>query len=143
MEEETQDIRWIQRLENYRKALSKLTGAVKLLEEEDLSADIRELAKEGLVQRFEYTQELAWKVIKDYAEYQGYRDIRGSRDAFRRGLAMGIIENPVWLESIEDRNLTSHTYHENTALQVCEDIIKKYYPLFVKLEEKMTSLTDE
>ena len=67
-----------------------------------------ELLKEGLIQRFEYTHELAWKVMKDYAEYQGYTDVRGSRDALRQALQMGLINDAVWMDSIEDRNLISH-----------------------------------
>ena len=48
------------------------------------------------IQRFEYTHELAWKVMKDYAEYQGYTDIRSSRDAIRKALEMGLIDDKQW-----------------------------------------------
>ena len=64
--------------------------------------DIDDLLKEGVIQRFEYTHELAWKVMKDYAEYQGYTDLRGSRDSFRIALQMGLIEDDEWMDSIED-----------------------------------------
>ena len=144
MKNSSLDIRWVQRLSNYRRALAKLSRAVETLSDtENLDEAIQELVKEGLIQRFEYTHELAWKVIKDYAEYQGYTDVRGSRDAFRKGLQMGIIENPEWMDSIEDRNLTSHNYDEDTAQEIYDDIITKYYPLFVKLENKMTILMNE
>ena len=77
-----QDIRWIQRFSNYRKALAKLSQAMAIMSEQLAFNDgVDELLQEGMIQRFEYTHELAWKVMKDYAEYQGYTDIRGSRDA--------------------------------------------------------------
>lgn len=143
MDNTAKDIRWIQRFNNYRRALAKLSAAVNTMtSESDFSSDIDELLKEGLIQRFEYTHELAWKVMKDYAEYQGYTEIRGSRDAFRKGLMMDIIDSPDWMDSIEDRNLTSHNYDEDTANEIYEEIISKYYPLFVKFEQKMLTLVN-
>ena len=86
-----QDVRWRQRLENYDKALARLRKAVDIIAaEQHGSSEVDDLLKEGLVQRFEYTQELAWKVMKDYEEYQGYTDVQGSRDAIRRALQMGL-----------------------------------------------------
>lgn len=67
------------------------------------------------IQRFEYIHELAWKVMKDYAEYQGYTDIRSSRDAIRKALEMGLIDDKQWTETIEARNLTSHN-HDNDVV---------------------------
>ena len=68
-----QDIRWIQRFSNYRKALAKLSQAMAIMSEQLAFNDgVDELLQEGMIQRFEYTHELAWKVMKDYAEYQGY-----------------------------------------------------------------------
>lgn len=144
MKNSSPDIRWLQRLRNYRRALSKLSESVESLSNiENLDEPLKELIREGVILRFEYTHELAWKVIKDYAEYQGYTDVRGSRDAFRKGLQMGIIDSPEWMDSIEDRNLTSHNYDEDIAEEIYEEIINKYYPLFVRLADTMTSLTNE
>lgn len=144
MRNTSHDIRWLQRFSNYRKALSKLSEAVETLSDSaNLDETLQELAKEGLIQRFEYTHELAWKVIKDYAEYQGYTDVRGSRDAFRKGLQMGLLDSPDWMDSIEDRNLTSHNYDEDAAQEIYDAIVEKYHPLFVRLENKMASLTNE
>lgn len=137
------DIRWIQRFENYRKALFRLKQAVNIISEkigEDEETD--DLLKEGLIQRFEYTHELVWKVMKDYAEYQGYTEIRGSRDAFRKAFEIGLISDKRWMESIEDRNLTSHNYDDETAEEIYESIVNVYYPLFLDFEKKMLSLSD-
>lgn len=137
-ENDKQDVRWLQRFSNYRKALVKLSKAVDIVSskmEED--EDIDELLGEGLIQRYEYTHELAWKVMKDYAEYQGITGLGGSRDAIRQTLQFGLIEDADWMRSISDRNLTSHQYDEDTAQEIIENIINIYYPLFVKYEETM------
>lgn len=139
----TPQLRWQQRFSNYRKALIKLTQAVDFLSgqmERDQVAD--ELLQEGLIQRFEYTHELAWKVMKDYAEYQGYTDVRGSRDAIRRALEMNLIDDRHWLETIEDRNLTVHNYDNEVATEIYENIIHVYCPLFVAFGKKMQSLME-
>lgn len=138
------DIRWEQRLLNYRKALVKLSKAVQILRPlvdctEDLD-DIDELQREGLIHRFEYTQELAWQVMADYAKYQGYQDIKGSRDAFRYALKNNLIDSADWMKTIIDRNRTSHTYNETTAQEVMSDIIHIYHDLFLKFEKTMEEL---
>lgn len=103
------DIRWIQRLANYEKALARLETAVALMEDgRSHCGEEDELMKEGLVQRYEYTQELAWKVMKDYEEYQGYSNIQGSRDAIRLALSIGIISDRAWMDTIAARNLMSN-----------------------------------
>lgn len=138
MENKAKDVRWLQRFSNYRKALVKLGKAVDIVSwEMDMDSDIDELLEEGLIQRYEYTHELAWKVMKDYAEYQGITGISGSRDAIRQTLRFGLIDDDNWMNSIWDRNLTSHQYDEDTAHSVVRNIIEIYYPLFVKYEKVM------
>ena len=137
-----EDIRWIQRFSNYRKALVKFNQAIEIISMQlDLGEEVDELLEEGLIQRFEYTHELAWKVMKDYAEYQGYTDIQGSRDAFRKSLEMGIIDDARWMDSIKDRNLTSHNYDDQTAQSILCAIINVYAPLFNAFEKKMLPLS--
>ena len=138
-----QNIRWQQRFANYRKALVKLTQAVNLLSKQTGGETVvDELLQEGLIQRFEYTHELAWKVMKDYAEYQGYTDVRGSRDAIRKALEMNLIDDKRWMETIEDRNLTVHNYDNEIALEIYDNIMNVYAPLFIAFEHKMQSLTE-
>ena len=90
------DIRWIQRFSNYKKALEKLQQSIEYIredyqnEEDNLDEVLDEMMKEGLIQRFEYTHELAWNVMKDYAYYQGNTEIGGSRDATREAFKMKI-----------------------------------------------------
>ena len=142
LQTEEKDIRWVQRFSNFCKALNRLKQAVKILSERmEASQEVDELLKEGLIQRFEYTHELAWKVMKDYAEYQGYTEIRGSRDAFRKAFEMNIISDKRWMNSIEDRNLTSHNYDDETAEEIYEAIVNVYYPLFLDFEHRMLPLS--
>ena len=138
-----QTIRWQQRFSNYRKALVKLNQAVELLSKHiERENTVDELLQEGLIQRFEYTHELAWKVMKDYAEYQGYTDIRGSRDAIRKALEMNLIDDKHWMNTIEDRNLTVHNYDNEIASEIYDNIMNVYAPLFVAFESKMQSLIE-
>ncbi|MDE7109228.1 MAG: nucleotidyltransferase substrate binding protein [Muribaculaceae bacterium] len=132
------DIRWKQRLENYCKALAKLEGAVRVLNIHDDNF-LYDLAKEGLIQRFEFTHELSWKVMKDYLEYQGI-SIGGSRDAFREALQMGLIEDKRWMQSIKARNLTSHTYDEDMAEIIYNEILSIYLPLMIEFRDKMLNI---
>lgn len=139
---DNKDIRWIQRFSNYRKALFMLRKAVDIVSVSRLNdTDEDDLMAEGLIQRYEYTHELAWKVMKDYAEYQGITDIMGSRDAIRIALRAGLISDERWMDTISDRNLTSHNYDDETAQRIVGNIINVYYPLFVEFEKKMLPLS--
>ena len=135
---ENNDIRWIQRLSNYNKAVTRLRNAASIIaNEKHFDNDTDDLLKEGLIQRFEYTQELAWKVMKDYEEHQSYTDVQGSRDAIRKALQMGIIEDTAWMSTISSRNLISHCYDEEEFNTVFNKIIYDYLPIFVKFSERM------
>ena len=110
------DIRWKQRLHNYERALAQFNEAIALLRERSLS----NLERQGLIQAFEFTHELAWKTLQDYLRYQGIPDTFGSRDVFRKALEAGLIhDGEKWFESIQSRNLTSHVYDQ----EVVNDLI--------------------
>ena len=132
-----QDIRWIQRLHHYSKALAQLTRFIE-------KGDLNELEQQGLIQAFEYTYELAWNTIKDYFENQGETGIHGSRDAFRLAFRRGLIENgKVWMDMIKSRMLTTHTYNEDVADEVARDITGKYFDAFVTLEKTLRVLGEK
>lgn len=142
--EEENDIRWKQRFSNYRKALAMLTKGIEIVEADgDFSLDVRDIMHEGLIQRFEYTLELAWNVMKDYETNQGKPDIPGSRAAIREALSMGIITDRTWMKSINDRNLSTHDYNRSTADEIRNKIINVYHPLFVDFEREMEARLDE
>lgn len=136
----TDDIRWQQRFANYQSALSQLNDAVELTRQRTLS----DLEKQGLIQAFEYTHELAWNCLKDFLQYQGTQDIYGSRDATRKAFEVGLITNGhLWMDMIASRNRTSHTYNKATAEQILDAVINHYQPLFVELSNKLESLKEE
>jgi len=135
-----EDIRWLQRLANYNRALHQLESAVRLAKERALS----DLEKQGLIQAFEFTHELAWNVMKDYFTYQGQHLITGSRDAIRAAFNNGLIDDgEAWMSTIKSRNKTSHTYNEETADEITEEIIHSYLHLFKRFQVKMESLKPE
>lgn len=137
-------MRWFQRLSNYRNALRRLEEAGDIVRgamSSPLNHESVQLLKEGLLQRFEFTQELAWKVMKDYLEYQGAESVMGSRDAIRQSLKLGLISDDRWLNSITDRNITSHAYDELQVDMMYKNICSAYIPLFLEFEHKMMILT--
>ena len=144
------DIRWEQRFANYRKALHKLTQAIDYIkaksspiesEESDPQYVLDEIIKEGLIQRFEYTHELGWNTMKEFAEHQGNTNVKGSRDATREAFKINLItDGHAWMDMIDSRNNTSHTYNEETAEAIYKKIITQYYPVFKEFESTMEIL---
>ena len=125
------DIRWKQRFANYTKALSQLRRFI-------AKDALNDLEKQGLIQAFEYTYELGWNVIKDFYEYQGTTDIQGSRDAIRTAFKMGLIEDGKgWMQMVESRIKSSHTYNEELAEEICKAIQDSYFELFENFKVKM------
>ena len=140
-----QDIRWHQRFANYNKAFTKVEEAINQLDlsldDAELDNSMSDLEKEGLIQRFEYTHELAWKVMKDYLEYQGATSVGGSRDATREAFSLNLIsDGETWMNMIKARNETSHTYNEDTVEEIFIDIVRRYFPLFLAFRDKMETL---
>ncbi len=132
MEEKTE--RWRQRLATFGKALARMDEVVTLWHSRKLS----DLERDGMIQRFEYTQELAWKLLKNYIEYQGEAQMGGSRDTIRQAFRLGLIENSEpWFDMLESRNLTSHVYDEETEMTVIERIVDTYYPILSLLHAEM------
>lgn len=129
------DIRWKQRFDNYSKALRQLTKFIE-------KGELNDLEKQGLIQCFEYSYELAWNTMKDLFEMQGEMSIMGSRDAFRLAFKRGLIEDgEVWMEMIKSRVLTSHTYNEDVADEISGKIVTLYYPEFVRLQQRLETLS--
>lgn len=133
---ENQDIRWKQRFQNFTRAFMLLREAV----ERDFET-LDNMQKEGFIQRFEFTFELAWKTLKDVMEFDGLVLEKASpkfivRDAFQ-GKYIDKVE--IWMQMIDDRNLLSHTYNFETFEIVLLAIREKYYPL---LDEFYMSLIE-
>ncbi|MBU5636212.1 nucleotidyltransferase substrate binding protein [Geomonas sp. Red69] len=136
-----EDIRWKQRFNNYLRALKTLTEAVQLANERQLT----KLEEQGMVQGFEFTHELAWNVLKDYLSEKGIIGLIGSKDATREAFKNGLIEDgTAWMDMIKARNLSSHTYNPETAEEIVESVLTRFYPQFELMAKKFTALaTDE
>lgn len=134
---ENQDIRWKQRFEHFVNAFKQLRNAQKLKSEREFT----ELELQGVIQAFEVSQELSWKVMKDFLEEQGKTDLFGSKNAVREAFNVGLISNgDIWLEMIKTRNITSHIYDENEVKIILIEILSKYFPVFLEFENKMKNL---
>ena len=132
-----QDIRWLQRFQNYQKALAQLTQAVDLSRQRALS----KLEQQGLIQGFEYTHELAWNTLKDFLEARGAAAIFGSRDTTRAAFTAGLIDQgEVWMQMIQSRNQSTHTYNEEMMTQIVTAVIQTYMAEFTKLQSKFEQL---
>lgn len=92
------------------------------------------LQKAGIIQFFEMSFELAWNMVKDYLEEQGFVDIKSPRGALKKAFEMNILENGHdWMDLLQDRNLTAHTYDEQKASDMEKLIEDKYFPILKDL----------
>lgn len=136
MTDEDSDIRWKQRFVHYRKVFALLEQAVEI---EDPSI----IERAGLIQFFEMSFELAWKVLKDYLEEEGFT-IASPRQAVKQAFQAGIIKDGhVWLEALKDRNLTVHTYEEKIAEAVEKKIRHSYFPALAELHKEFSKKVDQ
>jgi nucleotidyltransferase substrate binding protein (TIGR01987 family) len=133
------DIRWHQRYTNFTQALTQLQQAGALARQRALS----DLERQGLIKAFEFTQELAWNVMKDYFEYQGSGGISGSRDAIREAFRRDLVsDGKAWMETIVSRNRAAHTYIERIAREIVDKVINSYLSLFEAFSARMGTLRD-
>lgn len=117
----TSDYRWKKRLNSFSKALERL--------EESLNQkDWQDLEKDGVIKRFEFTFELAWKTLQDFFESQGYKNIKGPKKVIQQAFEDGyIIDDQSWVDLLSDRNLMAHTYDKTHSDQVFEKIQNIYF----------------
>lgn len=128
------EIRWQQRFANFEKAFLQLQSAVKSIDSLD------DLSKEGLIQRYEYTLELAWKTLKNFLESKAVV-ARFPKDVIRHAFQTELIEDgELWMEMLKQRNLLSHTYDEEIFKAAIESIVNTY---FYEIEKLYVLLKDE
>ncbi|WP_027340618.1 nucleotidyltransferase substrate binding protein [Halonatronum saccharophilum] len=114
-------LRWEEKLGDFKSALDRLEEGLK-------EKDINPLMIDGVIQRFEFNYELAWKVMKYFLEYQGIEGAKSPRSTFREAYAIGLIEDgEAWIDMLKDRNLTSHTYDEERARSIYEKVKEKHF----------------
>lgn len=140
MEQQT-DIRWIQRYANFHRACSRL---VEVTEADRFMDDLSELELEGVIQRFEYTFELAWKVLQDLLQFKGYEFMLGPNGTMKMAFEDGLIsDHDGWRKMAKSRNTLSHVYDQEEALPIIRLIYSDYAPLLKKLDEKLEFLSQE
>lgn len=102
------------------------------------AGSLSELERLGVIQVFEYTYELGCSTLKDYLVWQGIPGIVGSRDAIREGFSKGLLaDGQGWMDMLVDRNRTSHTYNEETAEAILQNIQQHHHPLLKALEQTL------
>lgn len=103
-------------LNDYQKAVAQFDGALKQKTDD-------ELKQAGCIQYFEFCFELAWKTVKAFFEYKGMIDCNSPRDCMKLAFKSNLINNEnIWIEMLEKRNITTHTYNFETALSIYESL---------------------
>ena len=139
MQNSEKEPRWIERLLVYCKALDRLSKVVNMSKQHPLN----EYELDSLIKRFEFSYEMAWKLMMSYEKDNGFSELLGSKDVIRRAVSMSLIDNgEAWMDMIDVRNRTSHVYDEEMAIDVIDEIIYTLYPLFIELREKMTEIAN-
>lgn len=124
--------------------ISNYINAVKRLQEalEECGDHPTSLNRDGVIQRFEFSTELAWKACREYLLDMGYNDINGPKPVMKEAFAYGLVENSEeWIYILNDRNLTSHIYKEQTAIEIFERIKSRHIIYLLKLVEKFKEIT--
>lgn len=136
MMSEVKDIRWKQRFQNFERAFALLEQAIQITAPS-------EVERAGLIQFFEMSFELAWKLLKDFLEAEGFT-VRSPRDVLKQAFqASYIADGHTWIDALQDRNLTTHTYDEATAITVERQIRESYYPLLAQLYQDFKPRIDQ
>ena len=125
------DIRWQQRFINFNKVFSQLD---RFMQEKSLN----EMEEQGLIKAFEYTYELSWKTLQDLLKDKGYTNVVGPKPVIEQSFQDGyIVDGKGWMRMHVSRNLTSHTYDEETAEEIIKSIRSEYFDLLKNLQTRL------
>lgn len=127
-----EDTRWQERFENYCKALSQLEAA---LQKRDFSL----LEKDGVIKRFEFTVELAWKTLQDILYERGHLNAKGPKPVIKQAFRDEIIDDgQSWIDMLDDRNKSTHLYDESLSLEIFDKIQNLYFALLLDFKIKIS-----
>lgn len=128
--------RFAERRDEVANAVARLNEAVAL--------PASDIVRDAVLQRFEFSFELVWKTLKLFLERQGH-ECGGPRPTIKKAFSEGIIptaeEADIWLQMLEERNLTSHAYDEAVALGIYHNVARSYAPLLTEMSARIRSLT--
>ena len=123
--------RWKERLKSYSKALLQLESA---LQQKQFSV----LEKDGVIKRFEFTFELAWKTLQDKLYDEGYLTTKGPKPVIKQAFKNGMItDGQAWMDMLTDRNNSTHLYEESAAVSIFDRIQITYFKLLQELKSKL------
>lgn len=130
----------MKRFEERRADLEKATNKLK----EALQEQETELNIDGVLHRFEFTFELAWKTMKDYLEYQGIVEKIGSpREVIKEAFSVGLIENgETWIQMMLSRNSLSHLYDEETSREIYDNVKQSFVKEIERLVQYLNKQKD-
>jgi nucleotidyltransferase substrate binding protein (TIGR01987 family) len=120
------------KVNNFKKALSRLNAGIAKYNGTD------DLLRDGVIQRFEFTFELAWKTLKAVFEDEGLIGLNSPKTVLREAFAAELIkDDELWLAMLNDRNSTAHIYNEQLAIEICHNIQEKYLTALANLLERI------
>lgn len=117
------------RLIQYEQAFKKLEEVIQMYND-----DAKEVYVDAMIQRFEFCTELSWKLLKKYLEQEKLGEFYSPKSVIKESFKQKLLDGgEIWLDILDDRNLTSHIYDEVTANRIRDNIMKKYIYEFGKL----------
>ena len=121
------------KLHNFKSAVERLGEALIELENSNSS-----VVRDGVIQRFEFTTELAWKATREYLLDQGFVEINSPKAVMKEAFCYGLIKNDeIWVQILNDRNLTSHIYKEDVSIEICNRIVATHFSELKALSERL------
>ena len=125
--------RLLNKLHNFKSAVERLGEA--LVELENSSSSV---VRDGVIQRFEFTTELAWKAVREYLLDQGFLEINSPKAVMKEAFSYGLIKNDeIWVQILNDRNLTSHIYKEDVSIEICTRIVATHFNELKALSKRL------
>lgn len=126
-----ENLRWKERFQSYCRALLQLESA---LQQKQFTV----LEKDGVIKRFEFTFELAWKTLQDKLYNEGYVGIKGPKPVIKQAFNNGIIKDgQAWIDMLTDRNNSTHLYDESAAVHIFDRIQITYFQLLQELKSQL------
>lgn len=127
--------RALHKTQQFSQALERLQEALA-----DSASSTNTVMRDGVIQRFEFTAELAWKSCREILLDEGFVNIDSPKAVMRQALASGLItDGDGWFDLLQARNITSHMYSEDQAAAIYQNIRQIYLPLFLSLKTEMAS----
>ncbi len=122
----------------FKQKLKDFNNALNRLEESLNKKNISKLEQDGIIQRFEFSFELAWKTLKSYLEQQGFSDLNSPKNIIRKAFQVKLIENgDLWFQMLDDRNSLSHMYDQKMSDNIFSNIAKDYIHALKNLITKL------